>query len=119
MAAPAAMPGAGVLAARGTSLDALRREHLAVHVALLAVCRTGVRAGCVDQWLEVGDAMPEPILHALGRVAGADELPARPARTHFIGREDRCLLLRAAPPMLPADPAPGRGRTPQGGPAGP
>src|SRR5437879_13578624 len=103
MAARGAMPGAGVLAARGTSLDALRGEHLAVHVALLAVCRTGVRAGCVDQWLEVGDAMPEPILHALGRVAGADELPAGPAPTHFIRREDRCLLLRAAPPTVPAD----------------
>src|SRR3989441_12738734 len=113
MAARGAMPGASVLAAHGTSLDALRREHLAVHVALLAVCRTGVRAGCVDQWLEVGDAMPQPILHALGRVAGADKLPARPARTHFIGREDRCLLLRAPPPMLPADQAPGRVGTAQ------
>src|SRR5437899_11704302 len=108
MAARGAMPGAGVLAARGTSLDALRREHLAVHVALLAVCRTGVRAGCVDQWLEVGGAMPQPILHALGRVAGADALPARPACTHFIGREDPCLLPRAARPMLPADHPPGR-----------
>src|SRR5437016_6910083 len=113
MAARGAMPGAGVLAAHGTSLDALRGEHLAVHVALLAVCRTGVRAGCVDQWLEVGDAMSEPSLHALGRVVGADELPARAARPDLIGREDRCLLLRAARPMLPADQAPGRVGTAQ------
>src|SRR5438046_8793468 len=112
MAARRAMPGAGVLAAHWTSLDALRREHLAVHVALFAVCRTGVRAGCVDQWLEVGDAMPEPILHALGRVAGADELPARPARSHFLGREDRWLLPQAALAMPTAARAPRRMRLP-------
>src|SRR5437879_9309731 len=113
VAARGAMLGAGVLAAHGTSLDALQREHLAIHVARLAVLCATQRAVRVDQRLQMGDAMPQPILHALGRVAGADELPARPAGTHFIGREDRCLLLRAARLMLRADQAPGRVGTAQ------
>ncbi len=57
MAARGAMPGAGVLAAHGTSLDALRREHLAVHVARLAVLCATQRAVRVDQRLQMGDAV--------------------------------------------------------------
>src|SRR2546426_11839889 len=51
-AACGAMPGAGVLAAHGTSLDALRRERLAVHVALLAVRSEERRVGkeCRSRW---------------------------------------------------------------------
>src|SRR3989454_11836266 len=53
----------------------------------------------------MGDAVPQLVLDALGRVAGADELPAGSARPHLIRREDRHRLLGARGPVLPADQA--------------
>src|SRR6266545_2904465 len=52
--------------------------------------------------------MPQPVLHALGRVAGTDELPARSARPDLVGREDRRRLQVATGPVLSADQAPRR-----------
>src|SRR3989449_10414617 len=97
------MRRARALAADGTFAHTLERERPAVHVTLLAVLRTAVRAVCVDQRLEVGDAMAQLVRYALGRVAGADELPPGSARPHLIGREHRRRLLRAGGPVLPAD----------------
>src|SRR2546422_5084141 len=53
----------------------------------------------------MGDAVPQLVLDALARVAGADELPAGSARPHLIRREDRHRLLGARGPVLPADQA--------------
>src|SRR3989442_2397444 len=54
----------------------------------------------------MGHAVPPLVLGALGRVAGADELPARSAHLDFIGREDGPRLLRAGSPVPRADQAP-------------
>ena len=56
----------------------------------------------------MGDAVPQLVLDALGRVAGADGFPAGSARPDLIRREDRRRLLGARGPVLPADQAPRR-----------
>src|SRR3989449_10990254 len=53
----------------------------------------------------MGDAMPQPVLDTLARVAGADDLAARSARPDLIGREDRRRLQIATSPVFPADQA--------------
>src|SRR3989442_881863 len=49
--------------------------------------------------------MPPPVLHALRRMAGTDEFPARCARPDLIGREQCRRLLGAGGPVFPADQA--------------
>src|SRR3989442_2330146 len=49
--------------------------------------------------------MPPPVLHALRRMAGTDEFPARCARPDLIGREQCRWLLGAGGPVFPADQA--------------
>src|SRR5256712_11224631 len=49
--------------------------------------------------------MPPPVLHALRRMAGTDEFPARCARPDLIGREQCRWLLGAGGPVVPADQA--------------
>src|SRR2546425_11961009 len=56
----------------------------------------------------MGDAVPQLVLDAQGRVAGADELAAGNARPDLIRREDRRRLLGARGPVLAADQAPRR-----------
>src|SRR2546426_342004 len=50
----------------------------------------------------MGDAVPQLVLDALGRVAGADEFRAGSARPDLIRREDRRRLLGARGPVPPA-----------------